>query len=173
VREVRWFVRSDAPDTAQQSAAFRSWRLRWAHASLTARSHIHVVRERVLTGALVVVSRRPAVSTIGSQKRRIRLSQVIERDGLACWICKKPVDPASPRQAPEGATLDHVLPQMNGGRHELANLRLSHKRCNEARGHACALLKDGHLLLDPEALRTIAAELHRCCDPAIFNQEDK
>jgi hypothetical protein len=46
--------------------------------------------------------------------------------------------------------------------HGASNLRLAHKRCNQVRGHAFALLRDGHLLLDVEAQRTLAAELHRC-----------
>jgi HNH endonuclease len=96
-----------------------------------------------------------------SDKRR-RLRSVIQRDGLTCWICKRPVDPTLPRMADDGASLDHIVPQASRGGHELGNLRLAHKRCNLVRGHAFALLKDGHLLLDIEAQRTLADVLRRC-----------
>ena len=101
-----------------------------------------------------------------SGHKRRRLRSVIERDGLTCWICKRPVDLTLPREADDGASLDHVVPQASGGGHGASNLRLAHKRCNQVRGHAFALLRDGHLLLDVEAQRTLAAELHRC--PALI-----
>lgn len=107
-----------------------------------------------------------------SARRRRQLVRIIERDGLMCWICRSPVDPESSRQAADGATLDHVVPQAAGGGNELTNLRLAHKRCNQVRGHAFALLRDGHLLLDVKAQWTVAAELHRCCGYALFNPEE-
>jgi hypothetical protein len=60
------------------------------------------------------------------------------------------VDLTLPREALAGASLDHVVPQASGGGHGVGNLRLVHKRCNQVRGHAVALLRDGHLLLDVE-----------------------
>lgn len=33
------------------------------------------------------------------------------------------------------ATVDHVVPRSRGGRTELANLRLAHRRCNGSRGN--------------------------------------
>ena len=72
------------------------------------------------------------------------------------------MDLTLPHDADDSASLDHVVPQASGDGHGVGNLRLVHKRCNQVRGHAFALLRDGHLLLDVEAQRTLAAELHRC-----------
>jgi 5-methylcytosine-specific restriction endonuclease McrA len=95
-----------------------------------------------------------------------RLRSVIRRDGLACWICGRPVDLALPCDTDDrAASLDHVIPQASSGGHELGNLRLAHKRCNQVRGSAFELLKNGHLLLDVEAQRTLAVVLRRFVNP--------
>lgn len=53
--------------------------------------------------------------------------QVVERDGLVCGICAGPV-------APDDVHIDHVEPWAMGGETTLNNLRVTHSRCNLARG---------------------------------------
>lgn len=49
------------------------------------------------------------------------------RDGWRCHICQK-------RVKVEQATFDHLVPIMDGGLHEPANVALAHHRCNTLRG---------------------------------------
>ncbi|MGI9623567.1 MAG: HNH endonuclease [Acidimicrobiales bacterium] len=58
-----------------------------------------------------------------------------ERDGWRCWLCEGEIDDAAPPNSPWRATVDHVVPKSRGGLTEPANLRLSHSRCNAARGN--------------------------------------
>ena len=79
------------------------------------------------------------------RKRKV-LFRVGERDGWVCHVCGKPVDPELYWKAMETAagpdrlritalapSLDH-LNDANGL--EEANLRITHRRCNERRGPA-------------------------------------
>ncbi len=38
------------------------------------------------------------------------------------------------RRAHKSATLDHIIPRLNGGGATLDNLKLAHKLCNQKRG---------------------------------------
>lgn len=62
------------------------------------------------------------------------LLRLAERDGWWCWLCGGAIDPALPRDSPNGATIDHLVPRSRGGANDLANLRLAHRRCNVRRG---------------------------------------
>jgi hypothetical protein len=59
---------------------------------------------------------------------------ICERDGWRCAICKRKVTPSRFKRDPEGPSLDHIIPVSEGGRHSRANCRLTHLRCNVARG---------------------------------------
>ncbi len=45
---------------------------------------------------------------------------------VPCWICRKPV-------SLEDATLEHILPLVDGGSSHIENLAISHSTCNHAR----------------------------------------
>ena len=56
--------------------------------------------------------------------------EIFERDRWRCHLCGKKVDPMADRKAPNGATIDHLLPIALGGRDEPANVACAHNRCN-------------------------------------------
>ena len=45
---------------------------------------------------------------------------------VPCWICREPV-------LLEDATLEHILPLVDGGSSHIENLAISHSACNHAR----------------------------------------
>jgi 5-methylcytosine-specific restriction endonuclease McrA len=61
-------------------------------------------------------------------------SDIYQRDGWRCGICTKRVRPSRFKRDPEGPSLDHIIPLALGGTHSRANVRLTHLRCNNARG---------------------------------------
>lgn len=66
--------------------------------------------------------------------RSVQVARLAERDGWTCWLCGGEVDPTAPTTSPWRATIDHLVPRSRGGGTEPANLRLAHRRCNNARG---------------------------------------
>jgi len=67
----------------------------------------------------------------------VRLDVLYARDKAKCGICGKKVPPVGslPRKRdPRMASIDHVVPLVEGGQHSYANTRLSHYRCNLSRG---------------------------------------
>lgn len=62
--------------------------------------------------------------------------EIFERDGWICQLCHRPVNPATPRTAPGGATIDHIVPIYRGGLHCPENVQLAHYRCNIKKGHS-------------------------------------
>ncbi len=72
-----------------------------------------------------------------AKQRGLNVTRLLARDGDKCSICgeemsRKIRDPEDDRYI----TFDHVLPVSAGGRDELSNLRLAHRRCNLLRGNA-------------------------------------
>ena len=55
---------------------------------------------------------------------------ICERDGWKCGICGGDGDPLARHPAPGFGSLDHVIPVAHGGTSDVANLRLTHLRCN-------------------------------------------
>ncbi len=51
-----------------------------------------------------------------------------------CHHCPLPVDCTLPGSAPNGPTLEHVIPISEGGTNDLENLRIAHRSCNLKRG---------------------------------------
>lgn len=62
----------------------------------------------------------------GFRRRWADIDAIVARDGLLCGICSEPLDPAT-------AHVDHIDFRALGGSNELANLRLAHAACNQAR----------------------------------------
>ena len=67
-----------------------------------------------------------------ASKAKLRF-KLAERDGPNCHICGGLMNFDRPRRK-TGATVDHVIPRSQGGSNDISNLKLAHKRCNEARG---------------------------------------
>jgi 5-methylcytosine-specific restriction endonuclease McrA len=72
--------------------------------------------------------------THNGHRPHARRHTVYERDGWVCQLCLGPVDRRLRIGNPLCATLDHVLPQAHGGKHDLENLQLAHAICNHVRG---------------------------------------
>lgn len=62
-------------------------------------------------------------------------AHVYERDRWTCWLCLKPIlrDVQAPH--PLSHSVDHVVPQSEGGEHTASNLRTAHFMCNSVRGN--------------------------------------
>ena len=52
---------------------------------------------------------------------------LIERDGINCGFCDKPVDVNT-------VSFDHIIPKFYGGKHRMDNIRLAHPLCNSSAG---------------------------------------
>lgn len=78
--------------------------------------------------------KRRALKAGASTGVAVRLSEIRDRDGDRCGICKKKVNgEAWPH--PLSASLDHIIPLSQGGSHDPANVRLTHLVCNTRRGN--------------------------------------
>lgn len=55
------------------------------------------------------------------------LSEIVERDGWQCHLCRKPITDLA------DATRDHLVPKSHGGSDDPDNLAAAHMRCNSRR----------------------------------------
>jgi 5-methylcytosine-specific restriction endonuclease McrA len=62
------------------------------------------------------------------------LSEVGDRDGWRCHLCREPVDRTLSGLAPLGPTIDHLIPLIDGGPDTFENVSLAHRVCNCGRG---------------------------------------
>lgn len=60
----------------------------------------------------------------------VHLHQLIEEHGAICHLCGLPLELRMAVPYPRAATIDHVIPLARGGKHEPANCRPAHFRCN-------------------------------------------
>jgi len=61
---------------------------------------------------------------------RLRKKRVLlERYGNRCWWCGELFTDDDP------PTIEHVVPQAQGGTWRIKNLRLTHSHCNQSRGN--------------------------------------
>lgn len=65
---------------------------------------------------------------------RLRL-YVLNRDGWRCRICHRTIPRHLAVPHPQAGTVDHVIPQSQGGTHDVANLRAAHMSCNSTRNN--------------------------------------
>lgn len=65
----------------------------------------------------------------GATRRRFKRS-LWRRGKHACYRCGERIATV------EEATLDHVVPMIQGGADNLSNLALSHDQCNQDHGHS-------------------------------------
>ncbi len=73
------------------------------------------------------------MSEIKSNKRKILRKQLIERDGLSCWICGQLLVENLTETNPFRISIDHILDKALGGSNKIENLKLAHSKCNEKR----------------------------------------
>lgn len=73
------------------------------------------------------------MSKIKSDKRKILRKQLIERDGLNCWLCGQILIENLPETNPFRISIDHVLDKALGGSNKIENLKLAHSDCNGKR----------------------------------------
>jgi len=60
--------------------------------------------------------------------------EIFHRDGFKCQICGKKVCMSHSVPHPKAPTLDHIIPLVLGGTHEVKNLQTAHFRCNVRKG---------------------------------------
>jgi len=61
-------------------------------------------------------------------------TELFNRDGGICKLCKRPVNPRLRVPHPMAATVDHIIPVIHGGTHDHSNTQLAHFRCNCRKG---------------------------------------
>ena len=68
-------------------------------------------------------------------KRGYLRTEICERYGWICQICKEPVERTAHYPNPLAPSLDHIIPVSKGGSSDPSNLQLTHLRCNLKRGN--------------------------------------
>jgi hypothetical protein len=68
-------------------------------------------------------------------KRGYLRTEICERDGWICQICKEPVERNAHHPNPLAPSLDHIIPVSKGGSSDPSNLQLTHLVCNLKRGN--------------------------------------
>lgn len=63
---------------------------------------------------------------------------LIDRDGLICYLCTKSIDITLRGPNPESFSEDHVIPLSKGGPHTFENVRPAHLGCNSAKHNRVA-----------------------------------
>jgi hypothetical protein len=79
-------------------------------------------------------ARRQRMAGTEGRVERIDPLAVYERDGWVCQLCTKPLDRELRHPDPGSPSLDHRIPLVAGGRHEVANVWTAHLRCNLRKG---------------------------------------
>lgn len=65
-----------------------------------------------------------------SQRKRL-FTRLIERDGAGCHYCGEPLLANKHVDFnPQGISVDHIVPQIEGGGDDIENLVLACRRCN-------------------------------------------
>ena len=78
--------------------------------------------------------RRQQAKKAASTGRPVVREAIGDRDGWICYLCEQPIDRSLVWPDPESATTDHVVPLSKGGEHDPDNVRITHARCNSAKG---------------------------------------
>lgn len=79
-----------------------------------------------------VQARRAAKA--GVEADSFTAAEIFERDNFVCWICGDEALADAPKNHPQRATLEHVVPLSRGGAHSRANVRCAHLLCNLRKG---------------------------------------
>lgn len=78
--------------------------------------------------------RRRKARLLGNGWVPYRGRAIYERDGWACHVCLRRVDPSRTYPDSLSATIDHLIPLAEGGPDTPENVRLAHLCCNKRRG---------------------------------------
>lgn len=78
--------------------------------------------------------RRQELKRATSSGRPVVREDIGDRDDWVCYLCEQPIDRQLIWPDPESATTDHVIPLSRGGEHDPDNVRITHARCNSAKG---------------------------------------
>lgn len=62
-------------------------------------------------------------------------SEIFERGGWRCQICRKKVSRSSKWPHPKSPSLDHIIPISKGGKHIRSNVQCVHFTCNSKKGN--------------------------------------
>lgn len=77
----------------------------------------------------------PVVLT--ATQRKVLRNNLFERDGNDCWYCGEFLSKRHvPFESPDFPTIEHLVPQSEGGTHAMANLVLAHQSCNGTAANA-------------------------------------
>jgi hypothetical protein len=82
-----------------------------------------------------MTQRRRAQKKVNGPHERFKDTEIFERDGWICQICREPVDRTIRHPDPKSASLDHIVPIVKRGLHVRSNVQLAHLGCN-CRKHA-------------------------------------
>lgn len=72
--------------------------------------------------------RRYQVSKRGATTEKFSYKEIVERDGLICYLCKREVSQAD-------LVLDHIVPISRGGTHSPDNVKVAHRCCNSKKSN--------------------------------------
>ena len=75
-------------------------------------------------------------SRLGSGRKAKLKVALLLRDGNLCCLCPKIFTTENP------PTLEHVIPEADGGMTEMSNLKLAHSSCNQKKGLADSMKRD-------------------------------
>lgn len=66
----------------------------------------------------------------GDGYERIKILEIYKRDKWICQLCHKKVNQKIKYPNPLSASIDHIIPIKNGGKHCASNVQLAHLICN-------------------------------------------
>jgi len=87
------------------------------------------------------VPRNKTMETLRQQTRLLK-DQVIQQNGVTCYLCQEPIDLQAPRRVgqpswEQSLHIDHVIPLSKGGTNALDNLKPCHAYCNQKKASKC------------------------------------
>lgn len=78
--------------------------------------------------------RRKALKKGASTGDPVHKEEIAERDRWRCQLCGDRVSRRLVWPHPRSASLDHIVPLIDGGVHDPANVQLAHLECNVRKG---------------------------------------
>ena len=85
--------------------------------------------------ALQAKCRRRRALRRGATSEPYTLTEIAERDGHRCGLCRRKVKMTLRPPDPRSPAVDHIVPLSRGGDDVRANVQLAHMGCNSAKGN--------------------------------------